>query len=98
MLLAAYRLAFHFHRPVSELRMSMREFMNWLAYLKIEPPEEPEDLRNAALQATIMNMSGRSLNKGKFVTPDELLGKKPPEKAQSPENQKAFLKAMSRKS
>lgn len=96
MLRAAYRLAFYFRRPVSELRMSMREFITWQAFLKLEPPERSEDIRNAALQATVMNMSGRSLRKGKYVTPAELLGEEG-EKVQSAEQQKMFLKSVTRK-
>lgn len=96
MLLAAYRLAFHFNRPVSELRISMREFLTWLAYLDIEPPERAADVRNASLQATIMNMSGRSLRDKKYVTPSELLGEAEPEQPQSVEQQKAMLKSIAR--
>lgn len=76
--------------------MTTREFYTWLAYLNIEPPDQAEENRNAALQATIMNMSGRSLHKGKFVTPAQLQGEEPLETVQTPEQQQAFLKSLGR--
>lgn len=91
MLLAAYRLAFHFHRPLSELNITMREFFAWMAYLHIEPPERGDNERTAALMAQITNMSGKSLPKGKQVSPADFLGGK---KRQTLDQQKAFFKSI----
>ena len=94
MLLAAFRLAFYFHRPVTELNMSLRQFYTWLAYLKIEPPEEGARRRTAALMAQITNMSGRSLPDKKQVNADDFLGVK---QQQTAKEQIAFMKSMGSK-
>ncbi len=90
MLLAAFRLAFLLGKTLSEMDMTWDEFIYWQAYLRIEPPEESDNIRNAALMATITNMSGRSLRDGKRVTVDDFLGRKP----QSMEEQIAFFKTL----
>jgi hypothetical protein len=89
-LLAAFRLAFLLGKTLSEMDMTWDEFIYWQAYLRIEPPEESDNIRNAALMATITNMSGRSLRDGKRVTVDDFLGRKP----QSMEEQIAFFKTL----
>jgi len=91
MLLAAFRLAFHFRRPPSELRISFREFLHCLKYLQIEPPDEAENNRTAVLLAQISNMAGKSLPKGKHMKPEDFIGRK---RAQTAEEQKAFLKSI----
>lgn len=94
MLVAVYRLAFLLKRTVSEIgSMSMSEFAHWIAYLKIEPPEQGDTERTAALMATITNMSGRSLPDKKMVKPEDFLGGK---KQQTMEEQIAFMKGLSR--
>lgn len=91
MLLAAFRLAFYFHRPISELNMSMREFYAWLAYLKIEPPEQIANHRTAMVLAQITNTAGRALPDKKFVSADDFLGKKKPQTAAE---QITFMKSL----
>lgn len=94
MLLAAFRLAFYFRRPVSELNISLREFYHWLHYLKLEPPDEGERQRFAALMAQMTNMSGKSLKQGHTVTADDFLGKPKEIKRQTAEEQIAFMKGL----
>ena len=89
--MAAFRLAFYLGKTVSELDMTWEEFIHWQAYLRLEPPDEPGNIRNAALMATITNMSGRSLPKNKTVTADDFLGKK---RQQTVEEQIAFMKSL----
>jgi hypothetical protein len=69
----------------------LREFFMWLAYLKMEPPEEAENVRMAALMAQITNMAGRSLPGKKFVDAEDFLGGK---QQQTLDEQKAFMKSM----
>lgn len=78
---------------MSELRLSLREFYAWLAYLGMEPPEEGDNARTAALMAQFTNMSGKSLPKGKTVSADDFLGRKK-EPLQSTDQQKAFLRSI----
>jgi len=92
MLFAAYRLAFLFRRPLHELKMGMSEFAAWLAYLNLEPPDEGDNRRTAALMAQITNMSGRSLPDKKRVSADDFLGKK--SKRQTAAEQLAFMKSL----
>lgn len=89
-----YRLAFLLHKTVGEIRqMPMSEFTYWQAYFRLHPPEQPALERTAALMATITNMSGRSLPAKKFVTPDDMLGRR---KVQTAEQQIAFMKGLGR--
>jgi hypothetical protein len=89
-----YRLAFYFKRPVSELNITWREFLYWQAYLDIEPPEQGDNNRTAALLAQITNMSGRSLPDRKRVKPEDFMHKPSEEKAQTEQDQKAFLQGL----
>lgn len=90
-----YRLAFLLKRPVSELRITWREFMHWQAYLRMEPPDEGDNQRTAALLAQITNMAGRSLPDRKKVKPEDFLRTSEKEQArQDEEDQKAFLRAL----
>ena len=75
--------------------MTWEEFIYWQAYLHLEPPEHPANVRNAALMAQITNMSGKSLKGTKTVTIDDFLGTK---KQQTAEEQIAFLKSISSES
>lgn len=70
--------------------MSMQEFLHWTAFLEMEPPDEADNRRTAALLAQITNMAGRSLPKGKTVSVDDFLGKKP----QTARDQINFLKGL----
>lgn len=79
-------------KTVSELDITWDEFIYWQAYLRIEPPEESARIRNAALMATITNMSGRSLPNRKMVGIDDFLGKEKPR--QTAEQQIAFMKSL----
>ena len=92
--MAAFRLASHLGKTVSELDISWDEFVYWMAYLHLEPPEEPANVRNAALMAQITNMSGRSLKNNKTVTADDFLGKK----KQTMQEQIAFFKSLGKES
>ena len=94
MLLAAFRLAFYFRRPVSELNISVREFYWWLAYLQIEPPEEAANYRNAALMAKLTNVAGRALPDRKMVKPSDFLGSEKKQPAQTADEQKAFMRSL----
>ena len=96
MVLAAFRLAYLLGKTVSELDITWEEFIYWQAYFRIEPPEEPANVRNAALMAQITNMAGRSLKDNKSVTIDDFLGRK--KKPQSMEEQIAFFKSMGKES
>lgn len=79
-------------KTLSEIKeMSWEEFMYWTAYLAIEPPDEGDNKRTAALMAQITNMSGRSLPDKKFVDADDFLGKK---KQQTAEQQLAFMRSI----
>jgi len=89
-LLAAFRLAFYFHRPVSELNISFREFLLWLEYLRIEPPDKSANERTASLMAQITNMAGRSLPDRKTMSMRDFL----PQKPQTPMEQKAMFMAL----
>lgn len=92
--MATFRLASHLGKTVSELDISWDEFVYWMAYLRLEPPEQAANVRNAALMAQITNMSGRSLRNNKTVTADDFLGKK----QQTMEEQIAFFKSLSNES
>ena len=84
-------MAFFLGKTLSELDITWEEFIYWQAYLRLEPPEEGDNIRNAALMAQITNMSGRSLKDNKRVTVDDFLGKP---KRQSAEEQIAFFKTL----
>lgn len=71
--------------------MSLRQFYMWLAYLKIEPPEESANHRTAMVLAQITNTAGRALPDKKFVSADDFLGKK---KQQTAADQIAFMKSL----
>lgn len=89
--MAAFRLAGYLGKTLDELDITWDEFIYWTAFLKLEPPEEPANIRTAALMAQITNMSGKSLKDGVRVTADDFLGKK---KVQSMEEQIAFFKSL----
>lgn len=92
--MAAFRLASHLGKTVSELDITWEEFVYWQAFLKIEPPDEPAMRRTAALMAQITNMSGRSLKNNKTVSADDFMGKK----MQTPDEQIAFFKSLGKES
>lgn len=96
MLIAAFRLALMLGKTVQELShsMTLREFVHWCAYLKLEPPEEGDNQRTASLMATITNMAGRSLPGKKTVEPADFLQKEKPR--QTAAQQMAFMKALTR--
>ena len=73
--------------------MSRREFNQCLAYLQIEPPEEPANVRTASLMAQIGNFAGKSLKEGKRLTAADYLSKPEP-KRQTREEQIAFMKSL----
>lgn len=89
--MAAFRLALLLGKTVSELDIGWNEFVYWQAYLKLESPEEAANIRNAALMATIMNMSGKSLPKGKTMSLEDFLGRP---KQQTAEEQIAFMRSL----
>jgi len=90
-----FRLAFLLHKSVDDvLAMSWDEFMHWQAYFVLEPPGQADDQRFAALMAQVTNMAGRSLPDRKTVKPSDFLGK--PRRAQTAEEQIAFLKGLGR--
>jgi hypothetical protein len=92
LLLAAWRLAFHWKRPLSELNISRREFNQALAYLQIEPIDEGDNKRTASLMAQISNWSGRCK---KWLSADDYLGKPQEIKPmQTTEQQKSFMRGM----
>ena len=79
------------------MNMSWREFSYWQAYFKIEPLEEGDNKRMAALLAQITNMSGRVLPDRKSVKPEDFFGgseKPSTDQSQSMEEQIAFMKSM----
>lgn len=78
-------------RPVSELRMSWREFNLWQAYLNVENPEERQDRRLASLMAHISNMAGKQMADGKTAHPDDFLGIR---REQSAEDQIRIMEAI----
>jgi len=86
--MAAFRLASHLGKTVSELRMTWREFLLWQAYLDVEPPDRADNMRMASLMACITNMSGKSVRKP--VKPADFLPRKPMSAAQ----QRAFFKSL----
>ena len=86
-----FRLALLLGKTVSELKMSWREFLYWQEYLRIEPPDEGDNKRTAALLAQITNMSGKSLPKNRTVKPDDFLGKP---KQQTMQEQIDFMKSI----
>lgn len=89
-----FRLAFQLGKTVSELaEITWDEFIYWQAYLGIEPPDEAENLRTAALLSQITNMAGKSLPKGKTVSPDDFLGRRKP---QTPQEQIAIMRSLGR--
>lgn len=91
--MATFRLAVLLGKTVSELDITWEEFIYWQAYLHLEPPQEPANVRNAALMAQITNMSGKSLRKGKSVTVDDFLGKA--SKRQTAHEQISFMRSLS---
>ena len=95
-MLAAFRLASHLGKTLSELDITWEEFVYWQAYFHLEPPEEPAMQRTAAILAQITNMSGKSLPKGKTVTADDFIGRK--SNVQSIEDQIAFFKTLGKES
>jgi hypothetical protein len=90
---SAFRLALLLGKTVSELDITWDEFVYWQAFLRLEPPDQGDNQRTAALLAQITNMSGKSLKKGKSVSIDDFLGKP---KRQSMEDQIAFMKGLGR--
>lgn len=76
---------------MSELDITWEEFVYWQAYLQIEPPDQRDNERTAAVLAQITNMSGKSLEDGKTVTADDFLGKG---KVQTAEEQIAFMRGL----
>ena len=88
-----FRLALLLGKTISEMNMSWREFSYWQAYFKIEPPEEGDNRRTAALMAQITNMSGRVLPDRKTVSPDDFFGNSASNQ-QSMDEQIAFMKSM----
>jgi hypothetical protein len=86
-------LAAFFKRPVSELDISYEEFMHWLAYLELEPPDYGATYRTALVLERITNMSGKSVKKP--VKVDDFMPKAPViEMAQTIDEQKAFLRSI----
>jgi hypothetical protein len=85
-----FRLAALLGKTVSELNITWREFLHWQAYLKMEPVDAGDNARTASLMACITNMSGKVVKKA--VSPSDFLPKKP----QTPEQQKAFFKSLTR--
>ena len=78
--------------------MTRREFNQALAYLQLNPPEEPALRRTASVLAQIANFAGKSLKEGKTVSADDYLGKpKEPEKPQTSMAQKAFMQSLGKK-
>lgn len=73
--------------------MGMREFYTWLAFLQMEPPDQAENARTAALMAQITNVAGRALPKGKTVAAKDFLPKEKP-RPQTREEQIAFMKGL----
>lgn len=90
----AFRLAGHLGKTVGELQrgMTMREFVHWCAFLKLEPPDEGDNQRTAALMATITNMSGRSLPDKKTVEAKDFMPR--PKQRQTASQQLAFMKSL----
>ena len=66
-------------------------FVYWQAFLRMEPPDEGENRRTAAIMAQITNMAGKSMPNGKTVTVEDFLGRG----EQTAEEQIAFLRAIS---
>jgi hypothetical protein len=89
--MAAFRLALLLGKTLSELEMTWDEFVYWQAFLKLEPPDQGDNVRTAALLAQITNMAGKSLREGKSVSINDFLGKP---KRQSMEDQIAFMKGL----
>ena len=56
----------------------------------MEPPDQSENARAAAIMAVITNMSGKSLPKGQSVKADDFLGRS----GQTAEQQIEFLKSL----
>jgi hypothetical protein len=94
MLITAFRLASHLGKTVGELQrgMTMREFVHWCAFLKLEPPDEGDNMRTASLLATITNMAGRSLPGKKTVEPKDFFQREKPR--QTAAQQLAFMKTL----
>jgi len=91
MLMAAFRLALLLGKTISELNITWEEFIYWQAYLRMEPPDDGDNKRTAALLAQITNMAGRSLPERRRVKPEDFLGGKP---RQTIEDQIAFMKGL----
>lgn len=89
--MAMFRLALLLGKTLSELEMPWDEFVYWQAFLKLEPPDQGDNVRTAALLAQITNMSGKSLREGKNVSINDFLGKP---KRQSMEDQIAFMRGL----
>ena len=89
--MAMFRLALLLGKTLSELEMTWDEFVYWQAFLKLEPPDQGDNVRTAALLAQITNMSGKSLREGKNVSINDFLGKP---KRQSMEDQIAFMRGL----
>lgn len=81
--------------------MTLTEFVHWQAFLRDNPPEAPADARTdavlrhltesvASLMATIMNMAGKTLPKGKTVRPSDFRPRPP----QTAEQQLAFMRQL----
>ena len=91
--MATFRLAGYLGKTIGELDISWDEFVYWQAFFHLEPIDESDNRRAAAIMAQITNMSGKSLKEGKTVTPDDFLGKS---QRQSMHDQIAFFKAISK--
>ena len=78
---------------MSELDITADEFIHWQSFLLMEPPDDAENRRAAAIMATITNMAGRSLKDGKKVSADDFYGTKE-EWLQTAAEQIALLKGL----
>lgn len=72
--------------------MTRREFNQALAFLQLNPPEEPANTRTAHLMAQIANFAGKSLQKGRTAKAEDYLSK--PKQKQTAKDQIAFLKGL----
>lgn len=80
-----------FRRPLTELRITWREFLYWQAFLTEEHPDLAENRRTASLMATITNMSGKVMKDNQQVTAEDFLGGPKP---QTMEQQIAFMRSL----
>ena len=78
------------NRPLSELKITMREANQAIAYLHINDPEASANRRTASLMAQIANWAGRAMKGTKMLKAEDFLPVRKPKKQTAQEMKEVF--------